>query len=176
MSESEIVVIAQQYNITEPHLRLLLYAIQSDYEVSLVKQGGRITQNLYKDGYLEIEYVGDVRKFIIKDKIGDEIVDWIDEYRKLWKDAIKQRRGVMGDKNMCIKRMKRFLMHNDYTKAQIFKATRSYLKHKINTGAVKFIRLPQNFIYAPVGDGEVSDLLTWCEETQNTNDSTQFRL
>ena len=93
------------------------------------------------------------------------VVDWIDEYREVFKNT---RAGGMGNKETCIKNMEQFLTaYPEYSKEDIIKASKYYVQtcakdnYKYLTQADYFIRKQD------LKTGDMScKLLTYLEETK----------
>lgn len=89
-------------------------------------------------------------------EINTDIDEWIDEYRKLFKNA-SNFPGIMGDRSSCVKKMESFMKKYDYTKDQIINATKYYIDSVDN---LKFLIHADYFIYK----NRQSRLATFCEE------------
>ena len=61
----------------------------------------------------------------------EEVDEWIDSWRELWPAGVKSGgRPVKGDKRGCAKKMASFIRDHEYSKEEIFEATRIYLFDK----------------------------------------------
>ena len=93
------------------------------------------------------------------------IIDWIEEYRELFKNT---RPGAMGDKNVCVGNMVRFLTaYPQYTKEDILKATKYYVDTM--RGNYKYLTQADYFISKKdIKTGEVTcKLLPFVEEVKS---------
>ena len=88
-------------------------------------------------------------------------VDWIEEYRSLFKNG----KGKRGDKNACIDKMCRFTNSYGYSKELILKAAEAYLD-SLN-GDYTYCMQADYFIFKKAEQTESSKLLTWIEEVES---------
>lgn len=95
---------------------------------------GEIYHLLQDDGWIKINGKKLPDDIVVRQKFVDllinpvdetVVIDWIDQYRELFKNT---RPGGMGDKHVCISNMVRFLeAYPQYTKEDILKATKYYI-------------------------------------------------
>lgn len=90
-------------------------------------------------------------------------VDWIEEYRALFKEG----KGKRGDKNACIDKMCRFTNTYGFSKEDIFTATKAYLDSL--HGDYTYCMQADYFIFKKAEQTESSKLLTWIEEVQSND-------
>ncbi len=123
------------------------------------------------EGYDFIKYVvSELKKEINKEKkLGNintrqEIKQWIDEYRALFKGT---KIGIMGDPKACLDKMVRFF--EEYPeladKDLIFKATKKYIDSEAMNN-YKYLQRADYFIYKIVGKDEVSRLAGFCTDAE----------
>lgn len=61
----------------------------------------------------------------------DDVASWIEEWRNLWPTGVKSGgRLVRGDKRGVLGKMTKFVKENEFSKEEIFEATRIYLFEK----------------------------------------------
>lgn len=110
----------------------------------------------------------------------NNVEKWIDEFRNLFKG---KKPGAIGDKNLCIIRMKEFVNSNpEFTKEHILKATKRYVEDRQEQNYMYLKRAHYFISKQETKDGkkvEISDLLTYCEELpmkqiDDLSDSTWF--
>lgn len=99
----------------------------------------------------------------------DDVEKWIDEYRHLFRG---KKAGAMGDKNLCIARMKEFVNENpQYTKQHILAATKKYIEDQASQ-SYKYLKFAHYFIQkTEVIEGKkvsISKLQTYCDELHTT--------
>ena len=64
-------------------------------------------------------------------KVKNDVVTWIDEYRDLFKPALRSGgRPIRGDRAACIDKMVKFIKTHQYSKEQIIEATTRYMDRK----------------------------------------------
>jgi len=96
--------------------------------------------------------------------------DWVDDWRKLFKQVNPERTGV---KQYCIARMKRFFSkYPNYRQDDVMKATRAYLS---TISDPKYCKKAHRFIYEDSGVNEYSLLLEWCERTKGSDKYLKFK-
>jgi len=103
----------------------------------------------------------------------DNVETWIHEYRSLFRG---KKAGAMGDKNMCIIRMKEFVKENpQYNKEHILKATARYISETASQ-EYKYMKFAPYFISKlETIDGkriQMSKLQTCCDELNPINIET----
>lgn len=90
----------------------------------------------------------------------EDIEEFVDNYRALFPSGVKTYGyPVKGDKQECIKKMKKFLATHDYTQQEILEATRSYLVLK-KKDLWKGTQLAHYYIEKD----EISNLASMCED------------
>ena len=153
---------------------LYLLAIYHNLDVNCINEQIQKKVNLLK--IVEREYTSD--EFIIKwnvplmqgDKPSTSHWDWVDDWRKLFKQVNPERTGV---KQYCIVRMKRFFSkYPNYRQDDIMKATRAYLS---TVSDPKYCKKAHRFIYEDSGVNEYSLLLEWCERTKSSDKYLKFK-
>lgn len=121
-----------------------------------------VVDQLVTSGYLENPTLINNKgaEQLVKANIVEEL-DWIEEYRELFKKANTGRAGLCSDLLSVTNKMKRFQVQFGYTKDQILEATRSYIKDTDPS----FIQEADYFIFKKDGkkNEERSKLAAWCE-------------
>lgn len=100
----------------------------------------------------------------MKNTTTDNVELWIDEYRQLFKG---KKSGAMGDRNTCIKNMRKFMSEHNYTKDFILKVTLKYINDQMRDNNCKYLMQADYFIYKNQDFTRVntrSKLATCCEE------------
>lgn len=154
-------------------LKLILEREHSSYILKLLIDkellkftGGNLSdlEEYLKDSLDILDFVlsPKAKALFISDDKAEKIANvknWIKEYRELFK-GIKS--GSMGDPNACLKKMMLFLKNNpQYTKEQIFTATKDYIKGTNPT----YVMYADYFIYKTGNDKiTTSKLLSWLEQ------------
>lgn len=96
--------------------------------------------------------------------------DWVKNYRKLFADVNKERKGTLP---ACVKRMKDFFAaFPEVRKEDVMVATEAYIK------TVEFkihLKTAHKFIYEGQGANKVSLLELWIENTQEERHDTSTR-
>lgn len=99
----------------------------------------------------------------------DNIEGFVDNYRALFPTGVKTGGyPVKGDKQECVKKMKRFLATHDFTQQEILEATRAYLVIK-KKELWKATQLAHYYIEK---DG-VSNLASMCEDIRDNGVSIE---
>lgn len=106
----------------------------------------------------------------ISKPIETDVVDWIEEYRELFKGL---KPGSMGDKKACSTKMEKFVKEYGFDKDTILRATQKYIDNEAMNNNYKYLQKAHYFIYKQVGgkDNEISNLASFCEEVQDNVDS-----
>lgn len=130
---------------------------------------------LEDEGYIKISDNGVVLRQVsldlFKTLVEDNSMDWIEEWRQLFPLGVKMAGyAVRGDKQNCTKKMKSFMKkYPDFTKEDIFDATRAYIddRRKDNWN---YIKLAHYFIEK---DG-ASSLAALCEDIKARGKSAKY--
>ena len=124
-----------EYDLT-PTQFTFLYCMHKGQEFPWSVSRAQLTE-LETNGWLKITPEGPIirEKFLIfvglTSVTTDEVYDWIDDWRDLWPVGVKSGgRPVRGDKKGCNAKMKKFVQEYDYTKEEIFEATKIYVFEK----------------------------------------------
>ena len=134
--------------------------------------------NLQAQGYVKVtnyeEFEFDLREKantllevieIFEEAQDSAIENWIDDYRRLFKDA-RNAPGIMGDRAGCIKKMKAFMKaYRKYTKDDIIKAAEYYISTINNP---MYLQQADYFI----SKNSNSRLASFCEELQEKGNET----
>lgn len=124
-------------------------------KASLTKLGEKMLDELEK--YSSDEKVSTSTQKINKIK-KEEDLDWLEEWRDLFKD---KKPGGAGNKQGCYKKMKVFLNENpDVTKEEIFAAAEAYFDSLDN---LKYMQQADYFISKGTGQNVSSRLSQWVE-------------
>lgn len=129
----------QKHGLT-PTLYCFLYCLQADIEFPWKLSDSQI-KALEESEWLKITNDGlftraKFRTTFKKELEGllasERVEDWITEWRSLWPSKVKSAsRPVIGDKQGVLKKMTLFVKENkEYTKQEIFDATKAYLYEK----------------------------------------------
>ena len=104
-----------------------------------------------------------------KEEQAQKVENWIQDYRNLFKGT---KPGAMGDKNACLKKMKKFLIENpEISVKKIFDATESYINSQ-SYNNFRYMRRADYFIYKDdVNKITTSDLLSRIEEMGEETES-----
>lgn len=90
-------------------------------------------------------------------------IDWIEEYRALFKEA----KGRKGDRTTCMDKMCRFKNTYGFTKEEILKGAQMYIE-SLN-GDYRYCVEADNFIFKKAEGTEKSKLLIWVEQVKDTD-------
>lgn len=170
-----------EYNLT-PTQFVYLYCLHTDQEFPWSVPRTQVAE-LEELGWIKITPEGPVvrEKFLIfvgqTSATTDEVYDWIDEWRDLWPVGVKSGgRPVRGDKKGCNVKMKKFVQEYDYTKEEIFEATKIYVFEKSRDNN-RYMTCADYFI---IKNG-ASTLASFCEDIRErgsslkaTEDGTSF--
>lgn len=97
----------------------------------------------------------------------DQVSGWIDEWRTLWPAGVKSGgRPVRGDKKGCLLKMAKFVKEYDYSKEEIFEATRIYVFEKSRENN-RYMTCADYFI---IKNG-ASTLASFCEDIRERGSS-----
>lgn len=105
------------------------------------------------------------------DKKEESVESWIDEFRKLWTENGKMLKpDAMGNKQICISKMRDFLEANSYSKETIIKAAKYYIDlFKQNNSNFTYLITAPYFIHREKNtDGKAYDkasmkLIDYCD-------------
>ncbi len=104
---------------------------------------------------------------IIESKPQNNFEEFIEMYRNLFKG---KKLGSMGDKNAIIKKMQEFkLKYPQFNEENILIATEKYID-SCRKSNYKYLQRADYFIFKNSDgskSGNISNLATWCEETEN---------
>ncbi len=138
-----------------------------------------MNENFYKDFYKLCNSLGVVTQLVnggylenstlINNKGAEQLlkakeipeIDWIDEYRGLFKKEHTGRAGLTADALSVANKMKRFQIQFGHDKETILRATKEYIKDT----DPNFIQEADYFIFKKDGkrNEERSKLAAWCE-------------
>ncbi len=128
------------------------------YVTSFGSFNTRLFNELKATGYINI--VGEVKDEIYtfenlqltdkfeKNILGkvEDVVSWITDWYDLWPKGITSGGyPLRSDKPACLKKMRKFIVNNEYTKEQIFQATINYIE-KCKSNNYQYTRLAPYFI------------------------------
>jgi len=135
--------------------------IDSNEEVHLRQKAINLLEYLSIESFKEFKEPKIIKKS--KRKIKAEVVERIDEYRKLWKG---KKRGSMGDKNACIDKLSRWMVSNpSYSFEDILKAAQIYLGTREAQGT--YLQRADYFIYKQsTNKDEISRLSSFIDEIE----------
>lgn len=151
----------QDYSLSDESLAKLL---EGDY-IKVTDSSEGLFDLRAKSLKFKAKEVG-VEEVVEKPKRAGIQIDWIDEYRKLFK-AKTSAIGIMGSRTLCLTKMKKFMVLSKVDKGLIMAATRYYLA-TIND--IRYIQRADYFINKDGG----SRLESFIEEYQERGSTTTF--
>ncbi len=102
----------------------------------------------------------------------DEDFEWIEDYLDLWPARAMQGYFLKGDKKNIYKKMQKFMTEYEFTKDEIFEATKTYLKER-EAEDFNYTKKVSNFIFhreVAMGHNISSELAAWCEHLKDKKD------
>lgn len=120
----------------------------------------KIGEDLFK------KYIGTKSKV----KRGDSVKYWIEEWRELFPAGVNSGGyRYRGDKKEVLKKMIKFVDSNDYTKEEIFKATKNYVE-RFSLRGYNYMQMAHYFIEK---QGAGSTLSSECEGLREKKEHTK---
>src|SRR5690606_24995064 len=106
-----------------------------------------------------------------KKDISNEISEWIEEFRNLFKGT---KVGAKGDKKSCLEKMIRFFeTYPEYAdKNLIFKATENYIRSEAVNNNYKYLQRADYFIFKKTDKEDTSRLAAFCDEVNDSVDNS----
>lgn len=154
------------YNITDEAInelqkkQFIKVIKDKDEEITIIREKGKLLID-----FLKIEGLSSVnnKKTTNRSKIKDDITEFIEQYRILWKGL---KPGSMGSAASCKDKMLRWMSENSqYSKENILDAARNYINSLEN---YRFLQQADYFIYKKDAYGESSRLSAFIDEIGST--------
>lgn len=164
-------------NLSPTEYCYLICLLKKEDYIGLLNENQKINllKSLEEKRYLKIMSDNEVilrqKALNILDDISPgSVEEWIDDWRKLFPERVKSSgRPVRGDKKACLKKMIAFCKeYPEYTKEQIFDATKIYVFEK-KKDDYSYMVCADYFIYKETTKGQrVSYLASLLEDLENS--------
>jgi hypothetical protein len=134
------------------------------------KQIARVLYNIFQKEKSNTSFL-EMADFVLEllNKPKDTNVAWIDKWLQLFPEGVKNAGKLLrSDRDICVKKMEKFLKKYDYTPQEIMYATEDYLAGR-SLKNYEYTMLASNFISHPQKGSLLAEL---CEEERKNKKKT----